>query len=328
MELNLNDKRALVTGASSGLGEATVRYLAAEGAAVVVHGRDEARTKAVAEQIIAAGGRADIAIGDLGTEEGADAVAEAALAGGQVDILVNNAGAYDQLTWHEATAEVWARTYNVNVISGIRMIHRLVPAMSARRWGRVITIGGGLAIQPMKAQPHYNAALAARHNLAVSLARELEGTGVTSNVVAPGAIMVDSVRELLAGIAPAHGWDGTPEEIEAAAARDFVPNDIGRFGRPEEIAAAVAYLAGPLAEYVSGATIRGRRPHPQRPLIQGNCASTVTVPGSTSVKPASRTATTRRRRHAFNGSSPGCSDPHVRRSGVRTAQRKSFQSSK
>ena len=253
MELHLKDKRALVTGSSSGLGEATVRYLAAEGAAVVVHGRDEARTKTVAGQIIAAGGHADIAIGDLATEEGADAVAEAA---GRVDILVNNAGAYDQLTWHEATADVWARTYNVNVVSGVRMIHRLVPAMCARRWGRVITIGGGLAIQPMKAQPHYNAALAARHNLAVSLARELAGTGVTSNVVAPGAIMVDSVRELLAGIAPAHGWRGTPDEIEAAAARDFVPNDIGRFGKPEEIAAAVAYLAGPLAEYVSGATIR------------------------------------------------------------------------
>jgi NAD(P)-dependent dehydrogenase (short-subunit alcohol dehydrogenase family) len=256
MDLDLADRRALVTGSNSGLGAATVGYLAAEGAAVVVHGRDEERTKAVAERIIAAGGRADIAVGDLATEEGADAVAEAALVGGPVDILVNNAGAYDQLTWHQATADVWARTYNVNVISGIRMIHRLVPAMCERHWGRVITIGGGLAIQPMSAQPHYNASLAARHNLAVSLARELKDTGVTSNVVSPGAIMVDSVRQLLTDIAPAHGWGETWDQIEPAAARDFVPNDIGRFGRPEEIAAAVAYLAGPLADYVSGATIR------------------------------------------------------------------------
>ena len=256
MDLHLTDRRALVTGSNTGLGQATVNCLAAEGAAVVVHGRDEQRTKAVAQKIVLAGGRADIAIGDLATEDGADAVAEAALAGGPIDILVNNAGAYDQLTWHEATADVWARTYNVNVISGVRMIHRLVPAMRERRWGRVITIGGGLSIQPMSMQPHYNASLAARHNLAVSLARELKDTGVTSNVVSPGAIMVDAVQQLLTEIAPARGWGQTWDQIEPAAARDFVPNDIGRFGRPEEIAAAVAYLAGPLADYISGATIR------------------------------------------------------------------------
>jgi NAD(P)-dependent dehydrogenase (short-subunit alcohol dehydrogenase family) len=259
MDLQLADKRALVTGSNSGLGQATVTYLAAEGAAVVVHGRDEARTTAVAKQIHAAGGRADVTIGDLATEDGADAVAQAALAGGAIDILVNNAGGYggyDQLSWHEATADVWARTYNVNVISGIRMIHRLVPAMRERGWGRVITIGGGLSIQPMSMQPHYNASLAARHNLAVSLARELKDTGVTSNIVSPGAILVDSVQRFLTDLAPAHGWGNTWEQIESAAARDFVPNDIGRFGRPEEIAAAVAYLTGPHADYISGATIR------------------------------------------------------------------------
>ncbi len=256
MDLHLNDKRALVTGSNSGLGEATASYLAAEGAAVVVHGRDEARTNAVAERITAAGGRADVAIGDLATEDGADSVAEPALAGGPIDILINNAGSYDQLSWHAATAEVWARTYNVNVISGVRLIHRLVPAMRERHWGRVITIGGGLSIQPTNMQPHYNASLAARHNLAVSLARELKDTGVTSNVVSPGAILVDSVKELLIDIAPERGWGDRWEEIEQAAARDFVPNDIGRLGRPDEIAAAVAYLSGPQADYVSGATIR------------------------------------------------------------------------
>ncbi|MGP4014551.1 SDR family NAD(P)-dependent oxidoreductase [Saccharopolyspora sp. 5N708] len=256
MDLKLTGKRALVTGSTQGLGEATARMLAAEGAAVVIHGRDETRAKAVAEAVCADGGRADVAIGDLSTDSGADAVAAAVLAGGVVDILVNNAGAYDQVSWPDATPDIWARTYNVNVISGVRMIQRLVPEMRKRRWGRVITIGGGLAIQPMAVQPHYNASLAARHNLAVSLARELADTGVTSNVVAPGAILVDSVRELLVDAAPAHGWGEAWEEIERAAVRDWVPNDIGRFGRPCEIAAAVAYLASPHADYVSGATIR------------------------------------------------------------------------
>ncbi|GAA2729627.1 SDR family NAD(P)-dependent oxidoreductase [Streptomyces nogalater] len=249
MDLRLTGRRALVTGSSSGLGAAIARLLAAEGADVVVHGRDAARTREVA----AAVGAVAAAVGDLATDEGADAVAATA---GAVDILVNNAGAYDHLGWEDASPEVWSRTYEINVVSGVRMIQRLVPGMRERGWGRVIQIGGGLASQPLATQPHYNASLAARHNLAVSLARELENTGVTSNVVAPGAILVDSVRKLLTTIAPERGWGDSWEEIERDAARDLIPNDIGRFGRPEEVAGAVAYLASPYADYVTGSTIR------------------------------------------------------------------------
>src|SRR2546429_1232370 len=102
MDLQLAGRRALVTGSSSGLGEATAKLLAAEGAAVVVHGRDNVRTKTVAEAIQAAGGHVDVALGDLATDAGADAVAETALRDGPVDILVNNAGAYgDELSWSE-----------------------------------------------------------------------------------------------------------------------------------------------------------------------------------------------------------------------------------
>ncbi|MFD4668915.1 SDR family NAD(P)-dependent oxidoreductase [Lentzea sp. NPDC058450] len=248
MELNLNGKRALVTGSSSGLGEAIARLLAAEGAEVVVHGRDEARTKAVAADI-----GATAAIGDLATDAGADAVAAVA---GEIDVLVNNAGAYGHEGWQDATPDVWRDMYETNVLSAVRMIARFVPGMRGRGWGRVIQIGGGLGSQPIALQPHYSATLAARHSLAVSLARELGETGVTSNVVSPGAIMVDSVRDWLTTHAPAHGWGETWEEIERNAAKDFVPNDVGRFGRPEEIAGAVAYLASPYADYISGATIR------------------------------------------------------------------------
>ncbi|MFB9691174.1 SDR family NAD(P)-dependent oxidoreductase [Amycolatopsis plumensis] len=249
MDLGIAGKRALVTGSSAGLGEAIARLLAAEGGAVVVHGRDAARAEKVATAIGAAG----VALGDLSTDAGADAVAEAA---GDVDILVNNAGAYDHLGWADSTPKDWTAMYEANVVSAVRMIHRCVPTMRERGWGRVVQIGGGLAIQPLAMQPHYTATLAARHNLAVSLARELAGTGVTSNVVSPGAILVGSVRDLLTEIAPAHGWGTSWEEIERAAARDLVPNDIGRLGRPEEIAAAVGYLVSPAAAYVSGATIR------------------------------------------------------------------------
>jgi 3-oxoacyl-[acyl-carrier protein] reductase len=256
MDLRLAGKRALVTGSSAGIGAAIARWLAAEGAGVVVHGRDEGRALAVADGIKADGGNVSVALGDLSTDAGADAVAVAALDGGDIDILVNNAGTYGHLAFMETTADRWAQTYQDNVISGVRMIQRLVPPMRERGWGRVIQIGGGLAQQPSPIQPDYNASLAARHNLAVSLARELRGTGVTSNVVAPGAIRVAAVEELFTAMAPSAGWGDTWEQIERGAVRDLAPNDTGRLGRPEEIASAVAYLASPLADYVSGAVLR------------------------------------------------------------------------
>ncbi|MFP3505107.1 SDR family NAD(P)-dependent oxidoreductase [Burkholderia sp. SIMBA_062] len=256
MDLNLSGKRVLVTGSTAGLGEAIAKFLAAEGATVVVHGRSSDRAEAAAAAITMAGGHAEVALGDLATDAGANAVVAKATEGGAIDILVNNAGYYHHLNWSTALPDKWMETYEVNVLSAVRMIQRLVPAMRERGWGRVIQIGGGLAGQPVSMQPDYNASLAARHNLAVSLARDLKDSGVTSNVVAPGVILVPAVRELLENIAPQHGWGQTWEEIERGCVRDMVPNDVGRLGRPEEIAAAVAYLASPYADYVSGATIR------------------------------------------------------------------------
>jgi NAD(P)-dependent dehydrogenase (short-subunit alcohol dehydrogenase family) len=262
MDLQLAGKRALVTGSSSGIGEAIAKLLAAEGVTVVVHGRDESRANAVAKAIRAGGGKAEVVLGDLTTDAGADAVANAAQAFGPIDILINNAGvlvdkgASRFLSWTEATAEIWAQAYNTNVISGVRMIQRLVPQMRERHWGRVIQIGGGLSQQPQAGGPYYNATLAARHNLAVSLARELKDTGVTSNVVAPGAVLTEAARAPLTHMGQAYGWGETWEEIERTAIQHMAPNDVGRFARPEEIAAAVAYLASPVADYVSGATIR------------------------------------------------------------------------
>ncbi|MFJ8363797.1 SDR family NAD(P)-dependent oxidoreductase [Streptomyces sp. NPDC093984] len=256
MNLNLTGKRALVTGSSAGLGEATAKLLAAEGAAIVVHGRDKDRTEKVAREIREAGGTADTVVGDLADDRAAADVARVATADGPVDILVNNAGFYRHLSWAEATPEEWRDTYNVNVVSGVRMIQHLVPAMRERGWGRVVTIGGGLASQPMNTHPQYNATLAARHNLAVSLARELKGTGVTSNIVSPGAILVQATKDLVTDIGPARGWGRTWGEIQPNAVQALIPNDQERFGEPEEIAAAVAYLCSNHAQYISGATIR------------------------------------------------------------------------
>ncbi|MEI6946470.1 SDR family NAD(P)-dependent oxidoreductase [Paraflavisolibacter sp. H34] len=256
MDYKLAGKRALVTGSSAGLGAAIALMLATEGVHVIVHGRNADRTNAVVQQIIEAGGSSEAALGDLATDEGADHVARLALAGGPVDILVNNAGFYAHTSWSNTSCQDWLDVYNVNVISYVRMIQRIVPAMKPQGWGRVINIGGGLGIQPINDLPHYNASLAARHNLSVSLARQLSGTGITSNVVAPGAIMNGGVEQWLRQAAPQKGWGTELGEMERLAVKELVPNDAGRFGRQEEVAAAVVYLASPYADYVSGALLR------------------------------------------------------------------------
>jgi 3-oxoacyl-[acyl-carrier protein] reductase len=253
VDMGLTGKRALVTGSSTGLGRAIAEMLAAEGASVVVHGRDAGRTRTVTEAIRSRGGVATSALGDLSTDDGASAVAHAC---GHIDILVNNAGYYDGLPWEALTADHWADIYQVNVISAVRMIERLAPGMRERGWGRVIQVGGGLAIQPSADQPHYNATLAARHNITVSLARELAGTGVTANTVAPGAILTDPVRDMTTAVAAERGWGTSWDDIETAAVSAWFPNDIGRFGRPDEIAAAVTFLASMHAGYISGADLR------------------------------------------------------------------------
>ncbi|GGH57077.1 NAD(P)-dependent dehydrogenase (short-subunit alcohol dehydrogenase family) [Filimonas zeae] len=256
MDYKLAGRRALVTGASAGLGEAIALMLAKEGAHVIVHGRNAERADAVVQQILQAGGSAEVVLGDLATNEGADEVAAGALAGGAIDILVNNAGFYAHTSWSDTTTEDWLHVYNVNVVSYVRMIQRIVPAMKTLGWGRVINIGGGLGTQPVSDLPHYNASLAARHNMSVSLARQLSGTGITSNVVAPGAIMNAGVEQWLRNAAPKKGWGSELVEIEQKAVKELVPNDAGRFGRQEEVAAAVVYLASPYADYVSGAILR------------------------------------------------------------------------
>src|SRR4051812_49849169 len=123
MDLQLKGKRAVVTGSSSGIGEAIAKSLAAEGAAVVVHGRRESEAKRVAATIAAAGGKAVVALGDLGTDAGADRVAKVVNeALGGVDILVNNAGAFPQRPWLESTAAEWNDLYNQNVGSMVRLV--------------------------------------------------------------------------------------------------------------------------------------------------------------------------------------------------------------
>ena len=258
MDLQLTGKRALVTGSSSGIGEAIAKSLAAEGVAVVVHGRREPEAKRVAAEIAAAGGKAVVAIGDLSSDAGADAVAKVVNdAFGGADILVNNAGAYPHAPWLESTAADWTSVYNQNVGSMVRLITRLVPGMKERGWGRVIALASVVATMPFPTGAAYAATKSANANLAVSLAKELAGTGITSNAVSPGMIVTPGVEEMLRKRAPDFGLppDDLPA-LEEYALKNMAPNPSAGSGAAEDIAFAVTFLASPLAGYINGANLR------------------------------------------------------------------------
>jgi 3-oxoacyl-[acyl-carrier protein] reductase len=257
MNLQLEGKKALVTGSSGGIGEAIAKTLAQEGVAVVVHGRRETEAARVAQEITKAGGRAKVVIGDLADDAQAKSVGDAALAAfGGIDILVNNAGGYEQMGWMDTTPEKWAQMFNHDVFSMVRMVRHLARQMKERKWGRFIQIASGVGVQPMAIGPDYAAAKAAIINLSVSLSKELANTGITSNTVSPGPILTGGFERLFRGMAKEKGWGDDWAEIERKIVRELLPNPSGRVGRVEEISALVALVASPLGGYINGANLR------------------------------------------------------------------------
>ena len=258
MDLKLNGKRALVTGSSSGLGEAIAQRLAAEGAKVVVHGRNRERAEGVAQKIRDAGGEATVAVGDLASDEAAQGVVDQALnAFGGLDIVVNNAGGFEAGDWESATPDRWAEVYDQNVVSMVRVIRGTAESVRSNGWGRFIQIASAVGVSPFAGVPDYSVTKAANINMTVSLSKTLAGTGVTSNTVSPGPIRTPGAESFFADFAKGMGLEGSFEEIEPAVVEAaFGHQPTKRFGRPEEIADTVAFLASPLADYINGANIR------------------------------------------------------------------------
>lgn len=258
MDLQLEGKRALVTGSSSGIGEAIAKTLAREGASVVVHGRNERKATRVAGEIAAAGGKAFVALGDLSLDESAQRVAEAALSAlGGIDILVNNAGVGGaQLPWMETPPTQWAQMFHQDVLSMVRLVQHLAPQMQMRGWGRFIQVASPAAMQPLGLGPDYSAAKAAIANLSVSLSKALAYTGVTANTVSPGGIRTAGFEWVWRRVAKQRGWADDWATIESRIVQDILPNPTGRVGRVEEVASLVAFVASPLGDYINGANLR------------------------------------------------------------------------
>jgi NAD(P)-dependent dehydrogenase (short-subunit alcohol dehydrogenase family) len=260
MDLALKDLRVLVTGSSSGIGAGIATVLAQEGAWVLVHGRDEVRAHAVAHRLRAAGARCSVALGDLSTDTGADAVAAVAEREmGGIDVLVNNAGGKSiagNPGWFDVPLQAWTATYEQNVGAAVRMVHRLVPGMRECRFGRIIQVASASATQPEAAIGEYQAAKAAMINLTTGLARTLAHTGITVNTVSPGTIRTPAVDGWLGAVARQQGWTGDAQDIEQRFTREIIPLCVDRIGQPEDIGRVVALLASPLSGYITGANFR------------------------------------------------------------------------
>ena len=270
MDLNLKGKRALVTGSNSGIGSGIAKTLAAEGAVVVIHGRNQQRCEEVVAEINASGGEAHFAVGDVATEEGCREIGDRIMdALGGLDILVNNAGGRASshrtdgqggpmnAAWLDTPWSDWQWTFEQNVGAAVRLIQRFVPGMKDRKWGRVIQIASAAATQTEPDLAEYQAVKAAMVNMSSSLAKTLAHTGITVNTVSPGAILTPAVVKTFTDVARQMGWDPDDwDEIERRFTTELIPISADHFGRPEDIGRVVALLASPLSGYMTGANYR------------------------------------------------------------------------
>ncbi len=260
MDLQLKGLKALVTGSSSGIGAGIAEVLAREGCRVVVHGRDAARTRAVAERVTGFGAEAWSVVGDLATPGGSAAVADEVLRlTDGIDILVNNAGgktAAGNPAWFDVPWADWLGTYEQNVGAAVRLVHAFAPGMKARGFGRIVNITSASATQPEATVGEYSAPKAAMVNMTVSLARALARTGITVNSVMPGTILTPAVEAWLSHVASQHDWGTDWNEIERRFTSELIPLCTSKLGRPEDIGRMVALLASPLSGYMTGSNYR------------------------------------------------------------------------
>ncbi|MCI4591230.1 SDR family oxidoreductase [Sphingobium sp. BYY-5] len=253
MDLQLNGKTTLITGATAGIGLEIARALALEDANVIITGRDQARLDAAIGNIKASGGKAISGLlVDAATAEGAALIARAAPA---VDILVNNLGIYESKQFGEITDADWSHLFDVNVMSGVRLSRTYLPGMLERNWGRIIFISSESGLAIPADMIHYATTKTAQLSVSRGLAQLTRGTNVTVNAVMPGPTRSDGIETFLRS--QASDPSAPIKEIEAeffATARSS--SILQRMVEAEEVANLVAYLASPRSSATNGAALR------------------------------------------------------------------------
>ncbi|HSH94084.1 MAG TPA: SDR family oxidoreductase [Roseimicrobium sp.] len=249
MNLQLENKTALVTGSTKGIGFAIARMLATEGANVIINGRSAASAGAAAGKI---GKNVRGVAADVSTAEGC---AELVRQVPEVDILVNNAGIFEPKPFVEIPDGDWERFYQVNVMSGVRLTRAYLPAMLRKNWGRVIFISSESGVQIPEEMIHYGMTKAAELALVNGIAQLTRSTGVTVNAVLPGPTASEGVSDFVNTLATGAGQ--TSAEFEKEFFRSVRPTSLlQRFATVDEVAGMVAYLCSPVASATNGAAVR------------------------------------------------------------------------
>ena len=254
MKLDLTDKIAVVSGSTSGIGLGIASGLAQAGATVVIVGRHQQGVDAAVATIIRhqPDARLQSVVADLTTEQGAKALFAAVP---RADVLVNNLGIYNDVDFFAVEDDEWARFYDVNVVSGVRLSRHYAQGMVKKGWGRVIFISSESGVAIPADMINYGVTKSA--NLAVShgLAKRLAGTGVTVNAILPGPTYTEGLGEMLADAAAQSG------KTRREQADEFVkvsrPSSIiQRAAEVGEVANLVLYIASPLSSATTGAALR------------------------------------------------------------------------
>lgn len=231
-------RRALVTGASGGIGGAIARTLAGQGFEVLVHAnRQREAAEALVAEINSSGGRAQALVFDVTDRSACEAALGMQLEAGPIQVIVNNAGVHDDAVFPGMRAEQWQRVIDVNLNGFFNVTQPLMLPLLRTRWGRIIAITSVAAQAGNRGQVNYAAAKGALHSAVKSLALECASRGVTVNAVAPGIIATDM----------------STGAFNDAAIKQLVP--MQRAGQAQEVADLVALLASDKAGYISGQTI-------------------------------------------------------------------------
>lgn len=255
MNLGIDDKAAIVTGASKGIGKAIAEALVEEGAWVAICARSEDELAAAAEEIA----EDEVLAVQADVTDDADVehlIGETVDAFGTVDILVNNVGttgSFERL--ENVPREEWETVIEASLISTVSVTKEALPYLREDDWGRIVNVTSDAGLMPHGKMPQYNAAKAGMINLTTNLSRAYAGDGLLVNAIAPGTTLTPLVEGMMDEMAEKRGI--TPEEAEQAFLEEEKPMiDVERFAEPEEVAAVVAFLASDAASYVTGSTYR------------------------------------------------------------------------
>jgi NAD(P)-dependent dehydrogenase (short-subunit alcohol dehydrogenase family) len=249
MFIDLSNKTALVTGSTSGIGQAIATGLHQSGASVVVTGRDQGRVDDAVKRI-GADERVCGVAADIGTPEGCQTLIDAAP---DIDILVNNLGIIDPKPVFDISDSDWERLFAVNVMSGVRLARHHVPRMVEREWGRVIFVSSESALNIPREMVHYGVTKLAQLGVSRGIAESVAATGVTINSVLPGPTHTEGSAGFLREVLGATDLEAAGQQLIESERPTSL---IRRFARAEEVANLVVYVASELSSATTGAALR------------------------------------------------------------------------